>query len=104
MTATPETRAEAEARYRAAVHAVQSGVATMMNYDPNSTSRKHLRTGVNSALVSNTALVKLLEAKGLISGDEYMTALADEMEAERDRYRQEIADTTGVDVERIHLA
>ena len=41
-------------------HAMQSGVASKMNYAPADTEPKHLRVGVTSALVSNGALVQLL--------------------------------------------
>ncbi len=80
-----ETLADRE-RYLAAAHAMQSGVAGKMAIDPSETTPKHLRTGVNSAMVEHSALVKLLVAKGVITWPEYFTALADGMEAERDKY------------------
>jgi hypothetical protein len=80
------------ARYLAAMHGVQSGVALKMNHDggpaAGETSPKHLRTGVNAAMVEHSALVKLLVDKGVIPVDEYEAALADAAERERVLYEQ----------------
>lgn len=76
------------ARYRAAMHAVQSGVAMDLQHDPTSGTPKHLRVGVNSALVNQAALVRLLISKGIITEVEYLTALAEEAEAEQRRYEE----------------
>ncbi len=83
----PEAPSEAERRYLAAIHAVQSGVAYKMQHDPGETTPKHLRVGVNSAHVSTTALVGLLADKGVLTLTEFQEYLAREMEAERDRYQ-----------------
>jgi hypothetical protein len=77
-----------------AMHAMQSGVhATMMRMGgpgAGDTSPKHLRVGVNSAMVQVTALVRLLVKKGLITVAEYEAELVDEMNAEADRYEAEL--------------
>lgn len=80
------------ARYEAAAHAMQSGVALKMNYDPSETTPKHLRTGVNSAMVDSASLAGLLMKKGLISEEEYFEALADGMEREKKMYEEWIND------------
>lgn len=77
-------------RYLAAAHAVQSGVAAEMALNPKPTEPKHLRVGVNSALVSNVALARLLIEKGVFTLDEYEAAQAAEMEAEQARYEQRL--------------
>ena len=83
-----ETTQEAETRYLLAMHAMQSGVAFRMhNSRGGETEPKHLRVGVNSALVSCSTLVKMLCDKGVITEQEWWTALADAMEAERDSYQ-----------------
>lgn len=69
---------EDKQRYRAALHAMQTGVAAMIGCD-NSTTPKHLRVGVNSALCDNSALTMLLIKKGIITEDECDKALAEEM-------------------------
>ena len=77
-------------RYVAAAHAMQSGVAVMMTRDGRSTSPKHLRVGINSALCNHAALVRLLIAKGLFTQEEYTKEVADEMEREKERDEKEI--------------
>lgn len=74
-------------RYHAALHAMQSGVAVEMG---PSTEPKHLRVGVNAALVGSAALGRLLIEKGVITLDEYEAAMAAEMEAEQARYEQKL--------------
>jgi hypothetical protein len=60
---------------------IADGVAT-------DTSPKHLRVGVNSAMVEHSALALLLIEKGIFTGDKYERALADAMERERDLYQE----------------
>lgn len=74
-------------RYHAALHGMQTGVAHKMHHSPKETTPKHLRVGVNSAHVSVAALVRVLVGKGLFTREELNLALAQEMEAERDRYQ-----------------
>lgn len=77
------------ARYNAALHAVQSGVMYEMEYtNSEAHTPKHLRVGVNSALVTNGALVTLLVSKGLITFPEWFSSLADMMEEEVVRYEE----------------
>lgn len=88
---------ELAAEYEELVHAMQSGVAYSMEHD-NSHTPKHLRVGVNSAMVSNQALVKLLVDKGLITLVEYYEALRDAMKAEVELYEQELTAKWGTKV------
>lgn len=81
--------------YAGLCHAMQSGVAMMMNYDPQATAPKHLRVGVNSAMVDSGALAGLLLSKGLITELEYFTALRDKMREEVEKYKTEISDRLG---------
>lgn len=78
-------------RYYALAHAMQSGVAMMMNYDPTVTEPKHLRVGINEALLEQSALGELLIAKGLITEDEYMDAMIAGLEKEVRRYEETIS-------------
>lgn len=78
------------ARYRAAAHAMQSGVAMKMQYDTKETEPKGLRVGVNAAMVEHSALAKLLIDKGVITEAEYFKAIADGMEREARLYTEEI--------------
>ena len=93
-----ETVEQAQGRHIAAMHGMQSGVAAKMNFDPNETAPKHLRVGVNSAMVQHAALTRLLIDKGLITEQEYFTAQADMMERERDGYQQEVSQHYGTSV------
>ena len=86
-------------RYLDACHAMQSGVAAEMNFDPAPTEPKHLRVGVNSALVGTAALAGLLIAKGVITLEEYEAAQAAQMEAERDAYAARISEHYGTNVQ-----
>lgn len=82
-------------RYAAAAHGMQSGVAMEMTHNPAPTSPKHLRVGVNAAMVDHAALAALLIAKGVFTEDEYVAALADAMEREQARYEQHLRERFG---------
>src|SRR5689334_306940 len=85
-------------RYLAAMHAVQTGVAYVMQIEPKQVDPKHLRTGINSAMVNDAALTKLLIAKGIITEAEYWQALVEEAEAEKQRYETELSEHHGVKI------
>lgn len=81
-------------RYLLAVHAMQSAVAHKMALDAempageSGTSPKHLRVGVNAAMVDHGALAALLIRKGVISEEEYFAATSSAMETEVENYRK----------------
>ncbi len=81
-------------RYTAAMHAVQTGVTIRMNKgnlnESHETDPKHLRVGVNSALIDSAAVVKLLIEKGIITENEYFLALAEQAEFEAQSYEDEL--------------
>jgi hypothetical protein len=83
------------ARYEAAAHAMQTGVALEMAAGSRDTESKHLRVGVNSALCDVTALARLLIEKGVITEEEYYKAEADEMEREVERYEKRLPSEIG---------
>jgi hypothetical protein len=85
-----ESLEEATARYNAAAHAMQTAVAVKMQHDGKETEPKHLRVGVNSALSNAGGLVTLLIDKGVITREEYYTAMADAMEREAVQYHDEL--------------
>lgn len=82
---------ESVARYHEALHAMQSGVATEMGVDPKPTEPKHLRVGINSALVNNEAIATLLIEKGIITQEEYTEQVAISMEKEKKSYEQRLS-------------
>lgn len=94
---------EDKQRYLAAAHGMQTGVAAMMYKDPAETQPKHLRVGVNSAMSNISALAELLIDKGVITHDEYIAAVADAMERERDAYEERINAAYGSQAKDIRL-
>jgi len=100
--ATAETIEQAYARYKAAMHGMQAGVATKMGFDPSETTPKHLRVGINGAMSDYGALVKLLIDRGVFTNVEYAIAIADGAERERAMYEKELTDHFGG--VQIHLA
>lgn len=89
---------DAYQRYVAAAHAMQSGVAAKMERDPSETTPKHLRTGVNSSMVENSALVKLLVSKGVLTDEEWAEALAEGMEDEVRLYEKWLTEKIGTNI------
>jgi hypothetical protein len=77
-------------RIMAAQHAIQSAVAYEMTRPDRqrATEPKHLRVGINSAMVECAALGKLLIDKGIITEREYLTAMAEAYEAEQRSYEE----------------
>jgi len=71
-------------------HAMQSGVAFTMPIDPKATSVKHLRVGVNNALINNAAIASLLMQKGIITEEEYLRELITWTEQDIERYREQL--------------
>lgn len=85
-----EVLAKYRERYESALHSMQTGVAMLMNYDGKETSPKHLRVGVNSALIDSAALAKILIDKGIITEEEYYASLADFAEADAASYQEKL--------------
>lgn len=89
------TLEEKRQRYEALAHAMQTGVAYVMEKEPSETAPKHLRVGVNAAMVEHAALANLLVRKGVITEDEYVDSLIEELEREVERYTQHVRDLYG---------
>jgi hypothetical protein len=88
-------------RYFELMHAMQSGVAfsEQAGIDYGSTSPKHLRVGINSAMVNDAALTTLLLKKGIITEEEYWTALVEQLEKEVEAYKQTLSEHYGASVD-----
>ncbi len=93
-----ETVEQAHQRYMHHLHRMQTGISYLQQFDPSSGSPKHLRVGINSGKVEHGALVKLLVEKGIITDAEYMTAMADAVQEEADRYEQELSEKYGANI------
>jgi hypothetical protein len=79
-------------RNLAAAHAMQTGVAMEMGFDPAPTEPKHLRVGINAAMADHAGLVTLLIAKGVFTKEEYAAAIATSMENEAARYERHLSE------------
>lgn len=73
-------------RYMSAMRRMQSGVAFLP--DKSDQEPKHLRVGVNGAMVNADAFLHLLIDKGVITSEEFQKYLADSAEKEADRYEK----------------
>lgn len=90
-----EKIAELGAAYASLCHAMQSGVAMKMQIVGAETQPKHLRVGVNSAMVDSSALAYLLIRKGLITEEEYLEELCQFMKREVESYEKWLSDHYG---------
>ena len=93
--------AEDRKRYENAMHGVQTGVAFLMQKDTRETDPKHLRVGVNSALLEQAALASLLISKGIITSDEYENALAEMAEREQIMYEDKLKEHYGANIKAV---
>lgn len=88
--------------YMKAAHAMQAGVAIMMQYNPRETEPKHLRVGINSVMSDMGGLVSLLLEKGLFTREEYEASITEFMKREAASYKEKleaiIKEQTGNDV------
>ena len=81
--------------YEEACYAMQAGVALDENLGDKGLTAKHLRVGVNSAMVEHSALARLLIAKGVITDAEYRESLADGMREEVELYERGLTEQLG---------
>lgn len=79
-------------KYLELAHAVQSGVAFQMIVSPaeSGCSPKHLRTGVNMAMCSESATARLLMQKGVFTEEEYFQMLVNVLEEEVRKYEESL--------------
>jgi hypothetical protein len=83
------TKEEASRRLDRAVHARQSAVAFLIargGDGAQAATPKHLRVGVDSAMSDHASLAGLLIKKGLITEDEYFTAIVEGAEREAESW------------------
>lgn len=96
MPSDQEREETATTEYLQLSHAMQSGVqAEIMANLNDAHTPKHLRTGVNAAMVENAALVQLLIDRGLVTRGEWAERLRDGMRAEVARYEQRLTEHVG---------
>lgn len=93
----PEVLEQVEREIRQLQHAVQTGVGLInrnMN-DRGECSPKHLRVGVNAAMVDHAALAKVLFDKGIITPLEYARARRELWQREYESYRDQVREASG---------
>jgi hypothetical protein len=96
LTQVPLPTPEQASTLEALVHRVQSAIALFegrrdaFGVRCAETESKHLRVGVNSALVETSALARLMFRKGMMSAEEYYDALIETWEQEVDSYRTRV--------------
>jgi hypothetical protein len=78
-------------RYEAALHGMQAGVALEEARGAKNMTPKHLRVGVNSAMVDSAALALALIRKGVLTEEEYFEALAETAEREKEAYEERLS-------------
>ncbi len=87
---------ELKLEYDALLHAMQSGVNySMHNVGAKSVEPKHLRVGINSAMVEAAAIVDFLVDKGIFTYEEYYEYLNAFMKREVDKYARELEEHYG---------
>lgn len=89
---------EFDRRSRELLHAMQSGVEYESQYDSKSLTGKHLRVGVNNALVEGSALARLLIRKGVITEGEYFDVIIEGLEGEVRSYEQRLKKLMGATI------
>jgi hypothetical protein len=87
--------AEHKVRFETAMHAVMTGVGYAIVKDPKHRDPKQNRTGLNSALLGQGAIAKLLIDKGVFTEEEYWNELANFAEAEKKTYEDLLSELFG---------
>ncbi len=80
-----------------ALHAMQTGVEMMMQKGHKETLPKHLRVGVNSAMIDSAAVASLLIEKGVFTEEEYYERLGDFAERDAASYAAMVNEAFGTD-------
>lgn len=87
--------------YLSLAHALQSGVAmdiSGVGEDNSAASPKHLRVGVNMALVEIAALWQLMMDKGILTEEELRRSSINQLRIEVERYERLLSERTGAKI------
>lgn len=93
-----ELSGEQKEAYLALAHAIQSGVAHSLQHGSKEASPKHLRTGLNLAMVDIGALISLLVEKGVFTLDEFAEKQQELLEVEKGKYEKQLSAILGSQV------
>lgn len=86
-------------RYAAAVHGIQTAILFEMEKAGElqaGTTHKHLRVGVNSAMINDHAVATLLIAKGVFTQEEYDVQVMESAELELAQMTVRVHNSTGI--------
>lgn len=89
---------EMQRRYANAMHGIQTAILFEIEHvglNNAEASPKHLRTGINSAMVNDHAVAKLLVAKGIFTEQEYAVAVMEAAEEELASMTERVRNSTG---------
>jgi hypothetical protein len=86
-------------RYQSLLHAIQTGVAYLMQYEPAIIDLKHMRVGVTSAQLDSAATVSLLIKKGVFTQEEHLNELVKLCEREVELFKNNLSKILGCKVE-----
>lgn len=81
--------------YVDAMHGIQSGVAAQTGALDSDQTPKHLRVGINSAMINDEGMTRLLIEKGVFTEKEYVEAIRVAANRELDRYEDELSASAG---------
>lgn len=93
--ADAERDAAQDAEIRVLAHAIQTGVAYVMGWDSKETDAKHLRVGINMALVANAGLAELLIALRVCTMGEIKDYQIAALKREVESYEKTVAEHFG---------
>ena len=86
-------------KYEDAMHAVQSGIQMMISLGHDDfVNQEHMLVGVDSAHISNAAIVEILIIKKMITLEEYEQCLVVCAEEERDKWEKKLSKLMGTSV------
>lgn len=86
-----KTAKEIQEKYAFLTHAIQSGIAMELLIDSTAGTPKHLRVGINMAMVETAALGKILIQKGIITKEEYFLNLLENLEVELEAIKKRLS-------------
>lgn len=92
---TEQEREELLRRYNELAHAVQTGIAFLIENGDTLATPKHLRVGLDMRAADAGALGRLLISKGVITEREYLTAMVEGAAMEAHSYAEAVQKKLG---------
>ena len=96
---TDEEKQAFSAEYLKLSHAIQSGIALALEFDPTPGKPKHLRVGNDLRASEHAALVRTLIKAGVITEQAYCEEVLEELRREKERHEERLLARYGRRVE-----